>query len=321
MIFILKILFVGTAEFAVPILEKIIENPKNMVMVVSQPDRPQGRGKRISSTLVKRFALQKGVTLFQPQDINSEESIKRIREFNPDIILVVAYGQILHPEILNIPALGCINIHASLLPKYRGAAPINWAIINGEKETGITFILMSEKVDAGEILFQRKVKISPDETYGELSERLSRLSGELVNEIIEKFKKGELKAIPQDKERATYCRKMGKEDGRINWEDKGERIYNLIRGTTPYPGAFTFYKGKKVKISQAKLSPEDYRGNELNVYVPGTVVKIDKDALSILSGDGKILRVLRLIPEGSKEMTALQFVNGYRIKLEDIFSK
>lgn len=290
-------------------------------MVISQPDRPQGREKEILPPPVKRVALAKRVDLFQPQDINNEASIKRIWEFKPDLILVVAYGQILHREILNIPRLGCINIHASLLPEYRGAAPINWAIIDGKKETGITFILMNEQVDAGEILFQKRVKILPDETYGELSVRLSRLSGELVNEVVEKFERGELERVPQEKEKVTYCRKMEKEDGRINWEEKGERIYNLIRGTTPYPGAFTFYKGKKIKIVRAEFFPDHYRVTGLNSYIPGKVVKIEKDKFSILTGDKKIILILKLIPEGSKEMFAREFINGYRIKLGDILGK
>lgn len=315
----LKILFIGTAVFGIPILEKILENKNNEVSIISQPDKPQGRAKKIIPNPVKRVALEKGIPIFQPDNINSQESIKKIKELRPDIILVVAYGQILRTEVLTIPERGCINIHASLLPAYRGAAPINWAIINGEKETGITFIMMNEKVDAGEIIFQKKVSIYPDETYGELSERLSRLSGEIVNEILEKYEKGELKGIPQDKELTTCCRKMKKEDGKINWEETGERIYNLYRGTTPYPGAFTFYRGKKIKIVEAKFFPESYLDTEKKFDIPGMIVKFDRHILAILTGDRKIIRLLRLIPEGSKEMNIQEFINGYRIKIGDIF--
>lgn len=315
----LKILFIGTAVFAVPILEKILENKNNEVSVISQPDKPQGRAKKLIPGPVKRIALEKGIPIFQPDNINSKESIKIIKEIKPDIILVVAYGQILRAEVLAIPERGCLNIHASLLPAYRGAAPINWAIINGEKETGITFIKMNEKVDAGEIIFQKRVSIYPDETYGELSERLSRLSGEIVNEILEKYEKGELKGITQDNELTTYCRKIKKEDGKINWEEAGERIYNLYRGTTPYPGSYTFYRGKKIKIVKAKFFRESYLDTEKKPDISGMVVNFNQHTLAILTGDRKIIRLLRLIPEGSKEMNIQEFINGYRIKLGDIF--
>ncbi len=313
-IFILKIIFIGTAEFGVPVLEKLLDNKENIVEVITQPDRPQGRGRKILPTPIKKIALDKGVEVFQPENINDEKSIKKIIKFNPDIILVVAYGQILSKDILDIPRIGCINIHASLLPKYRGAAPINWAIINGEKETGITFIFMSEKVDAGDIIYQRKITILPDETYGELRERLSKLSGEVINEFLEEIKKGKIKRIPQDNRLVTYAKKMSKQDGEITWNDKGEILYNLIRGTTPYPGAFTSYKGKKLKITRARFL-EDYPADlEVSSSIPGSVVKIEKDSLLISTGDKGIIKILKLIPAGSKEMTANQFVNGYKIK-------
>ncbi|HDK26470.1 MAG TPA: methionyl-tRNA formyltransferase [Candidatus Atribacteria bacterium] len=317
-ILILKIIFIGTAEFGVPVLEKLLNSKENIVEVITQPDRPQGRGRKILPTPIKKIALDRGVEIFQPENINDEEFIRRIIKFNPDIILVVAYGQILSKDILDIPRIGSINIHASLLPKYRGAAPINWAIINGEKETGITFMFMSEKVDAGDIIYQRKITILPDETYGELKERLSNLSGEVINEFLEEIKKGKIKRIPQDNQLVTYAKKMSKQDGEITWNDKGERVYNLIRGTTPYPGAFTSYKGKKLKITRARFL-EDYPYDfEASASIPGSVVKIEKDSLLISTGDKGIIKILKLIPAGSKEMMANQFVNGYKIKVGEI---
>ena len=195
-IIMLKIIFMGTVDFGGLVLEKLVDSRENKIAVVTQPDRPQGRGRKILPTPIKKIALDKRLEVFQPENINDDESIKRMKEFNPDIILVVAYGQILSSHILNIPKIGCINIHGSLLPKYRGAAPINRAIINGEKETGITFMFMKEKVDAGEIIFQEKIDILADETYGELYYRLSDLSARTLPKLLEKIKKREDRKNP-----------------------------------------------------------------------------------------------------------------------------
>jgi len=313
-----RIIFMGTADFGAPVLEKLADSKEKKLMVVTQPDRPQGRGRKILPTPIKKVALSKGLEVFQPENINDEESLKRLKGFNPDIILVVAYGQILSSHILNIPKIGCINIHGSLLPKYRGAAPINRAIINGEKETGITFMFMKEKVDAGEIIFQEKIDILPDETCGELYYRLSDLSAESLPKLLEKIKSGKIERISQDINLVTFAHKMSKGDGKIDWSDKGEKVYNLIRGTIPYPGAFTFYKGKKLKITQAR-SLDDYQGKtDTSSTKPGRVVKTEKDGILISTGDKGIIKILRLIPASSKELTAEQFVNGYKIKSGDV---
>ena len=319
----LKIIFMGTADFGGPVLEKLADSRENKIAVVTQPDRPQGRGRKILPTPIKKITLDKGLEVFQPENINDEESIKRMKEFNPDIILVVAYGQILSSHILNIPKIGCINIHGSLLPKYRGAAPINRAIINGEKETGITFMFMKEKVDAGEIIFQEKIDILADETYGELYYRLSDLSARSLPKLLEKIKSGKIERISQDNKLVTFARKMNKEDGEIDWSDKGEKVYNLIRGTIPYPGAFTFYKGRKLKITRARFL-DDHQGETdtgSGSPKPGRVIKTEKDAILISTGDKGIIKILRLIPAGSKELTAEQFVNGYKIKAGDVLSE
>jgi|SRR5665648_10762 len=313
----LKIIFMGTADFGAPVLERLANSEENKVMVITQPDRPQGRGRKILPTPIKKVALDKGLEVFQPENINDEQSIKRMKEFSPDIILVVAYGQILSSHILNIPEIGCINIHGSLLPKYRGAAPINRAVINGEKEAGITFMFMDEKIDAGDIIFQEKIDISPEETYGELYYRLSALSAETLPKLLEKIKSGKIERISQDIKEVTFARKMNKEEGKIEWRDKGEKVYNLMRGTTPYPGAFTYYQGKKLKITRARFLG-DYQ-NETNAISPnpGSVIKVEKDSILISTGGKGIIRILKLIPAGSKELTAEQFVNGYKIKIGD----
>lgn len=314
----LKIIFMGTADFGGSVLEKLADSKENKIAVITQPDRPQGRGRKILPTPIKKIALDKGLEVFQPENINDEESIKRIKEFNPDIILVVAYGQILSSHILNIPKIGCINIHGSLLPKYRGAAPINRAIINGEKETGITFMFMKEKVDAGEIIFQEKIDILPDETCGELYCRLSDLSAKSLPKLLEKIKSGKIERISQDNKMVTFARKMNKEDGKIEWSDRGEKVYNLIRGTIPHPGAFTYYNDRKLKITRARFL-DDYQGETDAISPkPGRVVKTEKDAILISTGDKGIIKILKLIPAGSKELTAEQFVNGYKIKAGDV---
>lgn len=314
----LKIIFMGTADFAGSVLEKLADSRKNKIAVITQPDRPQGRGRKILPTPIKKIALDKGLEVFQPENINDEGSIKKIKEFNPDIILVVAYGQILSSHILNVPKRGCINIHGSLLPKYRGAAPINRAIINGEKETGITFMFMKEKVDAGEIIFQEKIDILADETCGELYYRLSVLSADTLPKLLGKIKSGKMERISQDNKLATFARKMNKEDGKIDWSDRGKKVYNLIRGTIPYPGAFTYYKGRKLKITQARFL-NGYQGEaDTGSPKPGSVVKIEKDSILISTGDKGIIKISRLIPAGSKELTSEQFVNGYKIKIGDV---
>jgi len=210
----LKIIFMGTADFGAPVLEKLADSKEKKLIVVTQPDRPQGRGRKILPTPIKKVALDKGLEVLQPENINDKESLKKLKGFNPDIILVVAYGQILSSYILSIPKIGCINIHGSLLPKYRGAAPINRAIINGEKETGITFMFMNEKVDAGDIIFQEKMDILPNETCGELYYRLSALSAESLPELLEKIKSRKIDRIPQDIKLVTFASKMNKEEGR-----------------------------------------------------------------------------------------------------------
>jgi len=317
-IIMLKIIFMGTADFGAPALEKLADNKENKVMIVTQPDRPQGRGRKILPNPIKKVALYKGLGVFQPEDINAEESLKRLEEFNPDIILVIAYGQILSHRVLNIPKIGCINIHGSLLPKYRGAAPINRAIINGEKETGITYMFMNEKVDAGDIIFQKKLDILPDETCGELYYRLSTLSAETLPILFEKIKSGKIDRFTQDIKLVTLARKMNKAEGKIDWSDKGEKVYNLIRGITPYPGALTYLKSKKLKITKVRSLNDDQDKVYAVSFEPGRVVKIEKESISIFTGDKGIIKILKLIPAGSKELTAEQFVNGYKIKAGDI---
>ena len=316
-----NIVFVGTADFGIPTLEKLIDCKSHTIQVVTQPDRPRGRGKKILPSPVKKIAVNRRISIYQPENINDKEFINILDSLNPDIILVVAYGQILSDKVLQIPRRGCINIHGSLLPAYRGAAPINWALINGEKETGITYISMNSKIDDGNIIGQFKINILPDETFGELSNKLAVLSAETILKILHDFINGEILQIPQNRKIATYTRKMKKNDGEINWSNKAAIVYNLIRGTIPYPGAYTYYQGKKIKITQSRKLMEDEGDNSFKAFSPGTIVNIEKDGLTVTTGDEGKIKLVQLIPAGAKEMTAWQFVNGYKIKTSDKFGK
>jgi len=313
-----KIIFIGTAEFGVPVLEALMEDEKNIFQVITQPDRPGGRGKRVLPPPIKKAAMAREVPIFQPENINEINFVEKLVEFEADIILVVAYGQILSEKILNIPKIGCINIHGSLLPKYRGAAPINWAIINGEKETGITYICMNSKVDDGDMIAQFKIDILSDETFGELSNRLSWLSAKTVNKVLFDFQKGNLLPIIQNRKMATYTRKMNKKDGEVNWKEKSEKIYNHIKGTIPYPGAYTYFSGRKIKITRSRLI-SNARYSEDSNNKPGAIVAIKKDGLLVSTGDKGMIQIEKLIPAGAREMLSSQFVNGYKIQLQDIF--
>lgn len=313
-----KIIFIGTAEFGVPVLEALMEDEKNIFQVITQPDRPGGRGKRVLPPPIKKEAMAREVPIFQPENINEINFVEKLIEFEADIILVVAYGQILSEKILNIPKIGCINIHGSLLPKYRGAAPINWAIINGEKETGITYICMNSKVDDGDMIAQFKIDILSDETFGELSNRLSWLSAKTVNKVLFDFQKGNLLPISQNRKMATYTRKMNKKDGEVNWKEKSEKIYNHIKGTIPYPGAYTYFSGRKIKITRSRLISNTGDSEDSN-NIPGAIVAIKKDGLLVSTGDKGMIQIEKLIPAGAKEMLSSQFVNGYKIQLQDIF--
>jgi len=314
-----RIIFIGTAEFGVPVLKAIIKNKENNIQVITQPDRIGGRGNKILPPPVKKVAMLYNIEIMQPENINEPEIVKKIIDLKPDIILVVAYGQILSEKVLDIPKIGCINIHGSLLPAYRGAAPINWAIINGEKETGITYIYMKRKVDAGDMIAQFKIDILPDESFGELSNRLSKLSAETVDHVLDSLKMCQLHRITQNKTEVSFTRKMTKKDGEVNWNNSSGKIYDSIRGTTPYPGAYTYYKERKLKIIRAKLILED-ESHVSTRDVPGTIVAVDKEGLYVATGDCGRIRVEKLIPAGAKEMTAGQFINGNKIKIGDILT-
>lgn len=293
----------GTPDFAVPSLKALSENGYNVLMVVTQPDRPKGRGRKIIHPPVKEVAQRIGYDVIQPVSIKDKDFFDIITGLKPDIFIVVAYGHIIPKNILAIPETGAINLHASLLPKYRGPAPIQWAIINGEKETGVTTMLMDDGLDTGDILLSSKEQITVDDTSATLHDRLSILGADLLIKTLKSFENNDINPITQDHASATYAPLLKKTDGRINWEKPSEYIASFIRGVTPWPGAFTFQDNKRLKIFSAK--PILVEINE----APGTVIKGFPDELRIATGKGA-LSILEIQGASGKRLLIKDFLRG-----------
>ncbi len=316
----MKIIFMGTPEFAVPSLRALVESGDEAVAVVTQPDKPKGRGLEVAPPPTKVLAERHGIPVLQPAKIKTEEFFNELKKFNPDLICVAAYGKILPKNILDLPHYGCINVHASLLPKYRGAAPINWAIIRGEKVTGITTMKMDEGMDTGDMLLKKEVPIYDEDTGETLSERLSEIGARLLIETIRLLKEGKLSPIPQVHSQATYAPMLKKEDGKIDWKKSAEEIRNLIRGAIPWPGAYTNLEGKLLKIYKARLVEDCGSLNDLPLDhyprsqgKPGEVIKSQSGILRIATGSGA-LDLLEIQIEGGKKLETEAFLRGRRIK-------
>ncbi|WMM26755.1 methionyl-tRNA formyltransferase [Tissierella sp. MB52-C2] len=309
----MKIIFMGTPDFAISSLESLYENGHSIDLVITQKDRPKGRGKKVQYTPVKEKALELGLEVFQPDSINDIESINKIKDINPDFIIVVAYGQILKKEILQVPKYGCYNVHASLLPKYRGAAPINWSIINGEKETGVTIMEMAEGLDSGDMIIWDSISINSDDDAITIHDKLSTLGGELIVKALNDIKNGVANKIPQDHNISTYASMLDKNLGRINWNDGGENIINLIRGLKPWPSAYTQYKDDIVKVHKATLIDKLKEGSN------GQIVKVDKDGIYVNSKDKTIILEEVQFP-GKKKLKVEEYLRGNSIE-EDIILK
>jgi len=298
----------GTPEFSVPSLKMLVDEGYEIVAVVTQPDKPKGRGKKLSSPPIKEYAVENGIPVLQPEKVKTPEFINKIRSLEPDLLVTAAYGKILPGELLNIPRYGCINVHASLLPKYRGAAPINWAIINGESKTGITTMQTDIGMDTGDILLKDEIEITEDITAGELEEKLAELGAETLKKTLEKLKEGNLQRIPQKHSEASYAPMLSKEIGLINWEKTSCEIHNLVRGVNPWPGAYTFYKGRRIKIWKTK-NIENWSANcstQLNDNgvddkLPGTICSTTKDGIVVKCGRGYVL-LLELQFDGAKKL-------------------
>ena len=308
-----KIIFMGTPEFAVPALKSLYKNNQNVALVVTQPDRPKGRGRKIIPPPVKKAAVSLGCEVDQPASVRTVEFANRIASQNPDIIVVVAFGHIIPKNILEIPKIAAINIHASLLPKYRGPAPIQWAIINGEIQTGVTTMLMDEGLDTGDILLTSKIKILSDDTSGTLHDRLANLSADVLIQTIERIESGDITPISQDHAQATYAPLLKKNDGRMNWEMPARTLEAFVRGMTPWPGAFTFHGKKRLKIFKAMPIIID------TVELPGTVIKRFPDELYVATGKGA-LSVIEIQGESGKRLLIKEFLQGYKIAPGTILS-
>ncbi len=312
----LRIVYMGTPDFAVPAFNALAASHDDVVGVVTRPDRRRGRGKKVKPTAVKRAAEAVYVPLFQPEDINTEESIEAITKWAPDVIVVAAYGQILRAPILELPDHGCINIHASLLPRYRGAAPINWAIARGEKESGVTIMKMDEGLDTGPMLLKKKTLIGPLETAGELHDRLALMGAELIVDVMRLIHLDSLNPVSQVDENATYAPMLSKSDGHIDWNLSAADIAHRIRGFNPWPGTYSTLMGDDIEEERIKfhlaraLSGEDH-GTD---HKPGTVVRADRGdgQLWIACGDG-VLDCIELQAPGRKAMSAADFLNGHAI--------
>lgn len=302
----MNIVFMGTPEFAVPSLKGLIEN-HNVTAVFTQPDKPKGRGKKIAFSPVKEEALKHDIEVYQPVKLKNEpELIEKIKSMKPDFIIVVAFGQILTKEILDIPKYGCINLHASLLPMYRGAAPLNWAVINGEKVSGNTTMLMNEGLDTGDMLLKDEVEITEDMTSGELHDILMERGSTLLLTTIDKMAKGEITPEKQTEE-TFYAKMLDKKMAHINWNEKAESIHNLIRGLVPWPLAFTEYKGEKVKIFESKVL------DETTDKQPGTILSVNKKGIKVACKDA-VLLVKRVQFPNKKPLTVAEYINGHKIE-------
>ncbi len=302
----MRVVFMGTPDFAVGILEAVVLAGHEVVLAVSQPDKPKGRGKALQFPPVKEYAISQGIEVYQPRKVREAECVEFIRERQPEIIVVAAFGQILPKELLDLPKYGCINVHASLLPKYRGAAPIQWAVINGDKVSGVTIMRMDVGLDTGDIIETAETEISPEETGGSLFDKLEKLGAKLLVETMEKIENGTARYTKQEESQASHVGMIDKSMGDIDWKKSAVEIENLIRGLNPWPSAYTRLNGKTLKIWKALPEP----GGE--PQKAGCVYLVNKKELKIHTGDG-VLSLLEVQLEGKKRMDIPSFLRGYEV--------
>jgi len=313
-----RIVFCGTPSFAVPTLKHLLAQPDfEIVGVITQPDRPRGRGQEVSFSPVKETALAANLAVHQPEKIRAPEAEALLRKLAPDCVVIIAYGQIIPARLLSIPKLGWINLHASLLPKYRGAAPINWAIVNGESRTGLTSMRIDAGMDTGEMLLQHEIEIGAKETAPELAARMAGWGAPLMAETLRSLAAGTITPKPQDNAEATYAPMLKKEDGRIDWKRSAMEIYNRMRGFAPWPGAYTTFRSQSCHVWGEPVSKEVSAGLATGA-APGTLVG-EKEELFVLCGDATVLRIGTVQVEGRKAVKAADFANGARLKSRERF--
>lgn len=303
----MRVIFMGTPDFAVGTLEEIIKAGHEVVLVVTQPDKPRGRSGALQFPPVKECAVAHGIEVFQPKKIREEENVEYLRKYNADIMVVAAFGQLLPKSILDMPKYGCINVHASLLPKYRGAAPIQWSVINGDPVTGVTIMQMDVGMDTGDMIATREVVIGEEETGGGLFDKLAEVGAKLCVDTMIEIENGTATRTPQNHEEATHVSMISKELGNVDWNKSAVEIERLIRGLNPWPSAYTQLDGKTFKLWKAKVVKED------TDKTPGTIVRVGKDCLAVQTGSG-LLSLLEVQLEGKKRMEVDAFLRGYQVE-------
>ena len=301
----MRVVFMGTPEIAAMVLDVLIRSKHEVAAVVTQPDKPNSRGNAVIYSAVKQLALENDIPVMQPLKASSEESVAEIASYDPDIIVVAAYGQILRENLLNLPKYRCINVHASLLPKYRGASPIQWAVINGDEESGISIMYMEKGLDTGDVILQKSLKLAPDETAGTLHDRLGELAGPVLLEAMDMIENGTADPIPQDDSKSTYVSMLDKSMGELDFTRSSEELERLIRGLIPWPGAFTYINGKMLKIWKAVIG-------DVSGLKPGEIYTGRVGELYIGTGNGS-LNILELQLEGRKRMFTSDFLRGFKV--------
>ena len=305
----MRVIFMGTPDFAVGTLQALLQSEHEVVAVVTQPDKPKGRGKAMQFTPVKEVAAEAGIPVLQPKKVREEAVVEELRSYHPDVIVVVAFGQLIPKSILEMPKYGCVNVHASLLPKYRGAAPIQWAVIDGEEKSGVTTMQMDEGLDTGDMLLTEEVTLDPEETGGSLFDKLSQVGAQLLLKTLDALENAAFTPQKQPAESTTaYAAMLNKKMGEIDWSQSAVQIERLVRGLNPWPSAYTHLAGKTLKIWKAAVRPSREQKKE-----PGSVILEDKKHFGIQTGDG-VLEILELQLEGKKRMTADAFLRGYQLE-------
>lgn len=307
----MRILFMGTPDFAVPSLEALLTAGHEICGVFTQPDKPKNRGMKLQAPPVKEFALSHDIPVYQPESVKGGTAMEQIRKLQPELIAVAAYGRILPVEILEYPAYGCINVHSSLLPKYRGSAPIHWAILNGERESGVTIMHMAKAMDAGDIIAQAVTPIDPDETVETLHDRLAQMGAGLLVEVVEQLKNGTATRTPQDESQVTYAPMLSRELSPLDWTRTAKQLHDQVRGLIPWPATTTdIIGGQLVKVFEVEETGEEIRAK------PGTIVAAGKQGIDVACGDGLVLRIKQLQAQGGKRMAAADYLRGHPIQID-----
>ncbi|MBQ3089200.1 MAG: methionyl-tRNA formyltransferase [Oscillospiraceae bacterium] len=304
----MRIVFMGTPDFAVPSLKRLIADGHQVVAVYTQPDKPKNRGMKLTPPSVKVVAMEHDIPVLQPVKVREPQVLEQLAAFQPELIVVVAYGKILPREIFELPPMGCINVHSSLLPKYRGAAPINWAVINGDEETGVTIMDIAEALDAGDMIAKASTKIDPDESVETLHDRLAEMGAQLLSETVDAIANGSARRTPQNESEATYAPMLSRELSPIDWNKTARQIHDLVRGLTPWPATTMEVAGTSFKVFAVEETGADTE------KAPGMLVGTDKKGILMACGDGKVLRVVEVQAPGKKRMKAADYLRGHPIQ-------